>query len=75
MEAWEATLPPDGFVRVRRTAIVNLHSIERVERASDETTEVFLRGVRQSVPVGRRVWPSLRERLLKRGGGECATAA
>lgn len=63
MQAWQDTLPAATFARVRRTAIVNLEQIERVERTSDENTRLVLRGNGLTVPVGRRYWPHLRARL------------
>jgi two-component system LytT family response regulator len=54
LKEWEARLPAQSFARVHRTAIVNLEHVERVERASDDAFRVFLRGVREPVPLSRR---------------------
>jgi two-component system, LytTR family, response regulator len=53
LREWEARLPAQSFVRVHRTAIVNLEHVDRVERA-DEAFRVFLRGIAQPVPLSRR---------------------
>lgn len=66
MQAWEKLLPADGFVRVRRTAIVNLHAIERIDRDGDENTSLILQGVREPFAVSRRMWTLLRQRLEAR---------
>ncbi len=63
MQAWEAMLPADTFIRVRRTAIVNLGCIERIERDANENTALVLRGVRTPLAAGRRAWPMLKARL------------
>jgi two-component system, LytTR family, response regulator len=54
LKDWEARLPAQAFVRVHRTAIVNLDHVERVERATDDAFRVFLRGVAEPVPLSRR---------------------
>ena len=54
LKDWEARLPVQTFVRVHRTAIVNLDHVERVERATDEAFRVFLRGLVEPVPLSRR---------------------
>ena len=63
MDAWAAMLPEELFLRVHRTALVNLTAIERVERAPNAPTALFLRGMRRTVPVSRSHWLRLRTRL------------
>lgn len=63
MKAWEDLLPPALFVRVHRTALVNIACIERVVRESDEHTSLTLRGAAKPVPVSRRVWTHLKSRF------------
>src|SRR5687768_18576733 len=60
MRSLEHALPSDLFLRVHRTAIVNLHRVERVDRNGEENTSLRLYSVRRSVPVGRRVWQKLK---------------
>ena len=67
MQAWEKMLPAEIFVRVRRTAIVNLRCVERIERDADENTALVLRGFREKLPVGRRMWGHLKVRLAAHG--------
>ncbi len=54
LKDWEARLPEKRFVRIHRTAIVNLDYVERVERARDEHFHVVVRGVREPLPMSRR---------------------
>jgi two-component system LytT family response regulator len=53
LKEWEARLPA-SFARVHRTAIVNLDHVERVERTSDDTFALYVRGVPAPVPLSRR---------------------
>ena len=66
MRCWEESLPSDTFVRVHRTAIVNLHRVEHLERNGEENPALRLRGVRNSMPVGHRMWTHLKAQLEKR---------
>jgi two-component system LytT family response regulator len=54
LKEWEARLPEKRFVRIHRTAIVNLDFVERIERARDEQFLVVLRGVAAPLPMSRR---------------------
>lgn len=58
LKEWEARLP-SSFVRVHRTAIVNLERVERIERAGDDF-RVVLRGIAEPVPMSRRYAARLR---------------
>jgi two-component system LytT family response regulator len=65
MRSWEQSLPADTFLRVHRTAIVNLRRVERIDRNETENTSLKVQGTRKSVPVGRRIWPHLKIQLEK----------
>lgn len=54
LKDWETRLPAKTFVRVHRTAIVNLDHVERVERIGDDTFRVIVHGVTEPVPLSRR---------------------
>lgn len=54
LKEWEARLPAQSFARVHRTAIVNLEHVDRVERVSEQTFHVKLRGLAEPVPLSRR---------------------
>lgn len=54
LREWEARLPAQSFARVHRTAIANLEHVEAVERISEHTFHVKLRGLAEPVPLSRR---------------------
>ena len=64
LKAWEEILPTPHFMRVHRTAIVNLERITRYERDRDERTLLFVEGVGEPVNATRKVWTDLQERLV-----------
>jgi two-component system LytT family response regulator len=63
MKTWEDILPPTHFMRVHRTAIVNLERITRYERDRGEHTLLFLDGVKEPLTASRKLWPELQARL------------
>lgn len=63
MKAWETSLPSSHFLRVHRTAIVNVAHITRIERVTEATSRVHLDGVADPVAVSYRYLPTLREAL------------
>lgn len=64
LKAWEELLPAPHFMRVHRTAIVNLERITRYERDREERTLLFVEGVGEPVNATRKVWSDLQERLV-----------
>lgn len=63
MRTWEHILPPTHFMRVHRTAIVNLERITRYDRDREERTHLFIEGVKEPMSAARKLWPELRARL------------
>jgi len=63
MKAWEDALPPTHFVRVHRTAIINLARYRGADRQSYETTLLRVEGLAEPVRASFRYLPELRERL------------
>jgi two-component system, LytTR family, response regulator len=53
LKEWEARLPERTFLRVHRSAIVNLEHVDRVEPAGDAFL-IFVRGAAEPVPLSRR---------------------
>ena len=49
----EAKLPDDRFVRIHRSALVNLRAIDHVRRGDNETAQVFLKSGGEPLPVSR----------------------
>ncbi|MBA4138225.1 MAG: DNA-binding response regulator [Opitutus sp.] len=67
MKAWEESLPPTHFVRVHRTAIVNLARYRGSDRQSYETTLLHVEGVAEPVRASFRYLDELRARLAAIG--------
>ncbi len=67
MKSWEDTLPATHFVRVHRSAIVNLARYRGADRQSHETTLLHLDGLAEPVKASFRYLPELRERLVALG--------
>lgn len=67
MKAWEDALPATHFVRVHRTAIVNLTRYRGADRQSYETTLLHLDGVAEPVRASFRYLDEVRERLAALG--------
>lgn len=65
LKSWEDVLPPTHFMRVHRTAIVNLERITRYERDREERTLLFLQGVPTPIPATRKLWSDLQEKLTR----------
>lgn len=67
MKAWEETLPPTHFVRVHRTAIINLARYRGADRQSYESTLLHVDGLAEPVRASFRYLPEVRERLAALG--------
>jgi two-component system LytT family response regulator len=63
LRAWEHRLPAAQFVRIHRSAIVNLEYVERLEPWSHASQHVYLRGVPEPLTMSRRFGARLRERF------------
>jgi two-component system LytT family response regulator len=60
---WERQLPQKNFVRIHRSAIVNLAFVERVENQFNYSYQVFLSGESKPVSMSRRFAARLKERF------------
>jgi two-component system LytT family response regulator len=67
MKAWEDVLPASHFIRVHRSAVINLAWYAGSDRQSDETTFLHLRGLPQPVRASFRYLAELRARLAQLG--------
>jgi two-component system LytT family response regulator len=65
LKAWEDLLPASHFMRVHRTAIVNLARLTRYERDREEHTLLFIEGVKEPVAATRKAWPELQEKFAQ----------
>ncbi len=63
LRTWEDALPPELFMRVHRTQIVNLAQVERYERDKDERTAIFLGRHSTPLKASRHRWGELKRRL------------
>jgi len=67
MKAWEDQLPPGRFVRVHRTAIINLDHVVQLERETNSVSLLHLAGVDRPITVSHRYLEDLRESIASRG--------
>ena len=63
LREWEERLPDRQFVRIHRSAIVNLDYVERLEPWSHASQRVYLRGVPEPMTMSRRFGARLRDRF------------
>jgi len=63
LKAWEEILPPTHFLRVHRTAIINLARLTGYRRDAQKSVQLTVHGVTNPIPVGRMFWADLRARL------------
>ena len=63
LREWEQRLPDRQFVRIHRSAIVNLEYVERLEPWSHASQHVYLRGLPEPLTMSRRYGARLRERF------------
>ena len=60
---WEERLPPSMFLRIHRSALINLEFVERVDDWFHATYQIHMRGVKAPLQVSRRYAMALRQRL------------
>lgn len=63
LKHWIARLPARRFLRVHRSAIVNLQHIDRVEEWSASTYQVYLRHAAEPIAMSRRYAARIQDRL------------
>ena len=63
LKRWGSLLPAAGFLRVHRTAVVNLPRVTGYRRDGPKSVSVHLAGLRRWVPVGRGQWREVQRRL------------
>jgi two-component system LytT family response regulator len=68
LKDWAALLPAETFLRVYRTALVNLSHVTGFHRAGPKVFSLRLAGQRRLVPVSRDHWREVKQRLPKLAG-------
>lgn len=63
LKAWVARLPARCFLRVHRTALINLERITGYRRTGPKSVMLHVAGLRKSVPVSRDRWAEVQRRL------------
>lgn len=63
LKEWEARLPEKYFLRIHRSAIVNLEHVERVENWFNRSYRIHLRQLEEPLTVSRRYAASLKARF------------
>ena len=54
LKQWEDRLPSENFMRIHRSAIVNLNHVERIEQWFSRTGRVHVRGLARPLPMSQR---------------------
>ena len=63
LREWERRLPERQFVRIHRSAIVNLEFVERLEPWSHASQHVYMRGLPEPITMSRRFATRIRARF------------
>jgi two-component system, LytTR family, response regulator len=63
MKEWEIRLPPQHFVRIHRSSIINMEFIDRVEEWFNYSFRVYLKGVEEPCVISRRYATKLKDKL------------
>ncbi len=63
LSEWEERLPEKHFVRIRRSTIINIEFVERVEKSFNYSFEVHLRGAGEPFTMSRRYAARLKDRM------------
>lgn len=64
MKEWEKKLPPDHFVRINRSYIVNINNIEKITRVSSSSAHVFLKNFSGPVTLSRTYYKNTKLRYM-----------
>jgi DNA-binding LytR/AlgR family response regulator len=68
LKAWEEKLPAEDFMRVHRTAVVNLHALRRAAHQDREVTHLWMHHLGEQVVRARReLWSEIERRLSHLG--------
>ncbi|HOT98077.1 MAG TPA: LytTR family DNA-binding domain-containing protein [bacterium] len=65
LREWEEILPPDYFLRIHRSSLVNFEFVERIEKRPNYSHLVYIRGIEQPVVMSRRYAARLQHLLAR----------
>jgi len=63
MKEWEIRLPPQHFLRIHRSTIINMEFIDRVEEWFNYSFKVYLKGIEEPYVISRRYAIRLKDKL------------
>jgi DNA-binding LytR/AlgR family response regulator len=66
LEQWQGSLANWGFVRLGRSALVNLAAVQQVERVGRDLTLVYILNAQRPLRLGRRASRQLKTLLSQR---------
>ncbi len=53
IKSWEARLPEDVFIQIHRSTIVNLLNVTKIEKWTNDTGRLFLKGIEKPFEISR----------------------
>ena len=65
LKHWELELPPERFVRVHRSAIINLAFLDFVEQDLENKQHIHIKGFKQVIAVSQRAKAAFNRSLKK----------
>jgi two-component system LytT family response regulator len=63
MKEWEYRLPPQYFIRIHRSAVINMEYIDRLEEWFNYSFRVYLKGLENPLVMSRRYASKLKEKM------------
>jgi DNA-binding LytR/AlgR family response regulator len=64
MSEWEERLPPEHFIRIHRSFIVNINHVEKILRYSTSSAKVYLKNHPDPVTLSRTFYKNLKTKYL-----------
>ncbi len=65
LQEWEEILPPDYFLRIHRSTLVNFEFVERIEKRPNYSHLVYIRGIDKPMVMSRRYAARLQHLLAR----------
>lgn len=64
LKEWEDRLPANYFVRIHRSAIINIEFVEHLEEWFNYSYKVYLKGIDDPLVISRRYAATLKQRMI-----------